>query len=360
MDETVRLLTNLLDFDTTVTGSDAKACRDWIAEELSSDPVRIRTCETSSAVGRDGFHLLAEVPGGSAASLMLHAHLDTAPIGPREQWLFSPERSSVIKGCVCGRGALDCKGPLAVWMRLIKDASVNSLPFSLRLLVTDLEEAGGEEGAGKLVMEHPEILGDVSLVIGEGGGYPFPFGEHIFYTFQTAEREDDTDEAAVKNYTREDVRRILSAGIAKGYYGQEILAYAEGYDALTGRRMDLKPLYGGMEAFFEAAPESSVYGTFGGVFARALAGEVAGARLMACMTPGFSDNRFFRRAGVPTVGFFPVRIDNSLGGIHGPNEYISISSLRTAYRVISRLISDPDFRDLILEQVPEGRGLYDS
>ncbi|MBO4360084.1 MAG: M20/M25/M40 family metallo-hydrolase [Eubacteriaceae bacterium] len=347
MDETVRLLTELINFDTGASGTEAGDCRDWIAKELSSERVRVRTYETASSGGRDGFHLLAEVPGSSPSSLLLHAHLDTAPFGPREQWPFPPDRASVIRGCVCGRGALDCKGPLAVWMRLIKDAADAELPFSLKLLVTDLEETGGEDGAGKLLNDYPDILDSVSLAVGEGGGYPFVFGGRTFYTFQTGEREDDASGISGKACSREEVIRILSAGIEKGYYGSEILAYAEGYDTLTGRRMELAPLYEGMEEFFGSAPQSSLYTAFGDVFGRALAREVSGAELMGCITPGFSDNRFLRRAGIPTAGFFPLDLENPLRGIHGPGEYISLSSLRTAYRVMSRVIADAALPELL-------------
>ena len=60
---------------------------------------------------------------------------------------------------------------------------------------------------------------------------------------------------------------------------------------------------------------------------------------MPCITPGYSDNREFRKAGVPVIGFFPLDIRNSLRGIHGVNEYITEASLALAYRVMTGILS---------------------
>ena len=94
----------------------------------------------------------------------------------------------------------------------------------------------------------------------------------------------------------------------------------------------------GMEAFFAHAPVSHVCARFSQAFEAALRRELPNARLMPCITPGYSDNRWFRKAGIPTAGFFPLDIRNSLAGIHGANEYISEASLALAYRTVSRAL----------------------
>lgn len=340
MEDVLSWLSELIGFDTTAEGTDAGKCAEYIAGEMSRRNAIVKTFVTSGGP-REAHHLLAEVRGGDPSSVILHAHLDTEDFGEEEGWLFPPDRASFRKGCVCGRGALDCKGQLAVWMKLIADAAEKPFPFTLRLLVTDLEEQGGEYGLGKLLEEHPEILDDAALVIGEGGGYPFPFRDSVFYTFQTAERDDYVETIpGEESLSPEVIGSILSAGIGKGYYSDDILDYASEYESLSGRRMELKPLYEGMESFFRDAPRCIVYREYGRLFEECLQKEVPGARLMPCITPGYSDNRFFRSAGVPVAGFFPLDINNSLGGIHGRNEYISEDSLDLACRLMSRILEN--------------------
>ncbi|MBO7699751.1 MAG: M20/M25/M40 family metallo-hydrolase [Eubacteriaceae bacterium] len=339
MEDIISWLIKLISFDTSSGGKDAEICRDFIMKELSRESVSVYPFATEGS-SRRGFHLLAEVRGDSAPAVMLHAHLDTADCGDELSWAAPPRSAMRRKGCILGRGALDCKGPVAVWMKLMCDAAEGRLPFTLKLLVTDLEEEGGEDGLGRLLFLHPEITDDVKLVIGEGGGYPFPFREKIYYTFQTGEREDDPDSGNGDGYSQEEIGRILLTGAEKGYYSRDILDYFSGYASITGRRMELEPLYCGMEDFFEKAPESRLYERFGEVFERALRKRVPRAALMPAITPGYSDNRFFRALGIPAAGFFPLDPSNSLSGIHGKNEYISEASLCLAYAVLSDVIKE--------------------
>ena len=342
MDEITAWLSALLDFNTTADGGDARRCIDFIGQTLSRCGAGVRTFTTPGS-RREGCHLLAEIPGDSPDAVLLHAHLDTADYGPRQMWLFPADRASRRRGCICGRGALDCKGPLAVWMKLLSDAA-ETKPHrrALKLLVSDLEEQGGEEGLGLLLTLHPEILSGVKLAIGEGGGFPFPFRGRTWYTFQTWERDPekgrppDTEE---EEADREQAFRILSMGIEKGYYSAAILPYASEAEDLPGRKLDIRPLYAGVESFFETAPSSRVFVLFGEAFEAALREEVPDACLMPCITPGKSDNRLLRNAGVPVIGFFPLDIRNSLSGIHGTDEYISEASLALAYRTMSRVLS---------------------
>ncbi len=341
MEEIIAWLLALIGFPTAAGGDGVLPCVTFIERALSARGVGVRTFVTEGGAGK-AHHLLAEVPGERADSVMLHAHLDTAPYGRKEDWRFPADRATRRAGFVCGRGAIDCKGPLAVWMKLLADAAEGGKrPYTLKLLVTDLEEQGGEDGAGLLLRQHPELLSGLKLVIGEGGGFPFPFRENVCFTFQTGERdslEERPGDASAGETDREAAVRTLSLGIEKGYYSGELLEYAARWDYLSGRKLDIRPLYEGMDAFFANAPASDVYGRYGPLFASALREEVPNARLMPCITPGDSDNRWFRKAGVPVVGFFPLDLRNPLGGIHGANECISEASLLLAYRTMTRIL----------------------
>ena len=339
MDEIVSWLVKLIDFNTTACGGDARRCADFIGQTLLRRGVTVQTYTTAGGV-RDGHHLVATVPGESPDSVMLHAHLDTAEYGLQQAWLFPADRATLRGGNICGRGAIDCKGPSAVWMKLMADAA-EAAPraYTLKLLISDLEEQGGDDGLGLLLTQHPEILEGVKLVIGEGGGFPFPFSGKTCFTFQTGEREC-ADEAplAEEDPGWEHIAKVLSMGIEKGYYSEDILSYASQEASLPGRKLDIRPLYQGMEPYFRAAAVSDVYSRYGQFFDKALRAEIPDACLMPVITPGVSDNRWFRKASVPVIGFFPLDMDNSLQGIHGNNEYISRSSLALAYRTTSFIL----------------------
>ena len=339
MDEIISWLTRLINYDTTSSGRDAELCADFIERILRKKGAMTERFTTFGNV-RDGFHLVAEVPGESSRAIMLHAHLDTASYGEKQDWIVPADRASHINDRICGRGALDCKGPLAVWMKLLSNAAEGKKRgYTLRLLVTDLDEEGGSAGLGKLIHDHPEILSDVSVVIGEGGGYPFPFRDKILYTFQTGERDYKETERSNENDSGH-ISEILSLGIRKGYYSDDILDYASDAPHLSGRRLDIRPLYDGMEDFFENSAESDVFARYGKVFERSLITEIPGAHVLPVITPGFSDNRWFRRMGLPVIGFFPLVLSNSLGGIHGKNEYISEASLTLAYTTVSAILDE--------------------
>ena len=61
-------------------------------------------------------------------------------------------------------------------------------------------------------------------------------------------------------------------------------------------------------------------------------------KLLPIITPGYSDNRFFRYRKIPTLGFFPLDTRNNISGIHGNNEYISFKSLKLSYDILSKVV----------------------
>jgi carboxypeptidase PM20D1 len=56
---------------------------------------------------------------------------------------------------------------------------------------------------------------------------------------------------------------------------------------------------------------------------------------MPYLTPGATDSRFFRRAGMQSYGFLPFLLDaGELSRIHGINERISTANLRWGIEVV--------------------------
>ncbi|UCH03690.1 MAG: M20 family metallopeptidase [Candidatus Thorarchaeota archaeon] len=74
--------------------------------------------------------------------LVLHGHLDTVPIGPRENWNYDPFGAEIARGKLYGRGAADMKGPVAALAEamILYDDEGHSRP--LTMLATSDEESG--------------------------------------------------------------------------------------------------------------------------------------------------------------------------------------------------------------------------
>jgi len=70
-----------------------------------------------------------------------------------------------------------------------------------------------------------------------------------------------------------------------------------------------------------------------------LAAETDGGVVLPMISPGFTDNRIYRAAGVPAVGFIPVLLTTEeLGGVHGHDERISTANLRLGTRLLLDLV----------------------
>lgn len=327
-------LKELIEFNTTMDEGSTDDCAAFIdgvfkGNGVSSAIIRPKGC---------GSMVFAEARGRRREALLLHAHLDTAPYYRELNWRFPPDRATFIKNKICGRGAVDCKGQAAVWMKLMCDAAkaAGSMEHSLRAVFTCDEENGGEKGLKRIMEENRSLFDDVFLVIGEGGGFSFPYGGRICYTFQTGEREDMEGGPEVDDKTEADIEKVISLGIKKGYYSPMLLDYIKN-SGKEIKRLDTYPLYAGMEEYLTNAPYSEVYGRFGQLFEEALKASAAEAVLMPVITPGYSDNRYFRRAGIPVIGFFPFDVRDHIW-MHTANEYISLDTLKLAYEVMGRVV----------------------
>ena len=335
MERIIKNLCRLINYNTTTDEGCSAGCAAYIAECLQNAGIR-------ATVLGPGHHVYARIGGKSKDTILLHAHMDTASYKRDDNWHVPPDMASIRKDCICGRGALDCKGQIAVWMRLMEDAAAScssgTLPgLSLAILVTDREESGGEDGLAVLMQEHPEMFENIRLVIGEGGGFPFPYRNGTYYTLQTGELETDRMSDG-EGWCRKPLEDVLQKGIERGYYSEVVLDYAKDWPLITGRKLDLCISVEQLGRFLQHAPVSMIVKNYGDIFQTALQSAVPGARLMPWITPGYSDNRWFRKLGIPTAGFFPLDERNAVSGIHGADEYISRKSLQLAYGVMTDVL----------------------
>ena len=144
----------------------------------------------------DRRNVSVEIPGfGNGRKLMLAAHLDTVPIGNRENWSRDPLSGEIRDGKIFGRGACDDKYGLAlVWflIKLFKEKGIR-LSYDLILAAYCDEEFGGGNGALAASLKHrpDDILnldGGIEEIFSAGAG-----GGEMEGMVHTLEAEDSCE-----------------------------------------------------------------------------------------------------------------------------------------------------------------------
>lgn len=185
-DDPVRLLQELVRFDTTNPPGRERACIQWIETLLSDAGFDTRTFATDSARP----NLYAELPGeNEAPPLLLYGHVDVVPVD-RELWTRPPFAGLVEDGFVWGRGTLDMKGGLAMMLSVAIRAARGELTPAgdLQILILSDEERGGMAGASHVTEAHPELFERTEYALGEFGGFSMSIGGQRFYPIQVSEK----------------------------------------------------------------------------------------------------------------------------------------------------------------------------
>jgi acetylornithine deacetylase/succinyl-diaminopimelate desuccinylase-like protein len=181
------LLQRLLRFDTTNPPGSERACLEWLARLLQDAGLEI----TFVAADPRRPSLVARLAGrGDAPPLLLEGHIDVVPTAG-QRWTHPPFAADLADGYIWGRGALDMKGGVAMFVAAALRAAAAELPLAgdvLLALVSD-EEAGGDLGAAHLVRERPDLLAGVRYALGEFGGFSLNLGGRRFYPIQVSEKQ---------------------------------------------------------------------------------------------------------------------------------------------------------------------------
>ena len=133
--------------------------------------------------------LIIRFDGQSKETLLLLSHLDVAPIIEANRWQYPPFSGCLAQGAVWGRGAVDCKGLVVVWLTILRwlREHKKKLKTSIILLVTTDEESGQGDSIRWLI-ERLSVNYRISCALNEGGGYPVQFGRKHFLTCQVGEK----------------------------------------------------------------------------------------------------------------------------------------------------------------------------
>lgn len=125
---------------------------------------------------------------GSKRPLLLSGHTDVVPV-EREHWNRDPFGGEVVDGCIWGRGAMDMKGFLAMYLQIFLLARRQKLPLKRDLILAAIadEEVGFQHGSKFLVDQHRSLV-EAEYGISENGAMTIYFGKTRFYPIQVSER----------------------------------------------------------------------------------------------------------------------------------------------------------------------------
>lgn len=134
-------------------------------------------------------NLIARIKGdGSERPFLLSGHVDVVPV-EREYWSHHPFGGEVIDGAVWGRGSLDMKGFLSMYLQIFLGLFLKKIPLKRDVILAAIadEEAGFTHGSKFLVEQHRELI-DAEYGITEGGALTVNFGKTRLYPIQMAEK----------------------------------------------------------------------------------------------------------------------------------------------------------------------------
>ena len=335
----VDYLCNLINIDTTINSNNEIEGILYIKEVFDKIGIENKVYEPVSGKG----NIIATIKGKSDDAIILHSHIDTANYNA-ENWLFPPYKTTLINNCIVGRGTLDCKGLIAIWMDIMKYFYLNNcngkkLKNTLIFICSCDEEGDGKYGTDWLLNNTP-VSNNIKLVFGEGGGYPIPLGEDIYFTIQTEEvyiNKNSKIKNTSTNYTENKINEIFNKAIELGYYNQNTLNFYNYRHLQNKRKIAQECFYENIDIILENK-EVDILCDYNKKLFNIIENKLNNInpkyKLLPIITPGYSDNRYFRQRGIPAIGFFPLDIKNNISGIHGNNEYISFKSLILSYNIL--------------------------
>ncbi len=181
------LLQRLIRFDTTNPPGNEGECVTFIRGLLEDAGVATETYAREPSRP----NLVARLPGaGKSAPLLLQGHVDVVTTAG-QTWRRPPFGGDLADGEIWGRGAIDMKGAVSMYVSAFLRAARGELelPGDVVLVVLSDEENGGDFGAKFLVEQHPELFAGITHALGEAGGISRVIAGKRFYPIQLGEKQ---------------------------------------------------------------------------------------------------------------------------------------------------------------------------
>jgi acetylornithine deacetylase/succinyl-diaminopimelate desuccinylase-like protein len=166
-DSTVALLIELIRANSSNPGGSTKLVADVLAPRFRALGFDVQIIPTPDS-GKVQF--IARLKGdGTKRPVLLAAHADVVGV-ERDKWSIDPFAGIVKDGSVWGRGAVDVKGGMAVFVRAILMLAEQHIPLSrdVIFLAEADEESGGPYSTEWLAKEHWPLI-DAEFALNEGG-----------------------------------------------------------------------------------------------------------------------------------------------------------------------------------------------
>lgn len=333
--------------------------------------------------------------GRPGRRLLMNGHLDTFPAGDPAAWKRERFGGEVADGRLYGRGSCDMKAGIAAALmtaKLLADAPGGLCGELVVAFVSD-EETGGKWGTRYLLANVPETRGDAMLSADAGSPAVVRFGEKGQLWVEVTARGKSNHGAHVHLGENAIVRLLqaldalrgleslsvpIPAGVMRAMREAQQVSEAisgEGeFHTLSNVTVNIGTISGGIAV--NIIPDSATaradirfppglaladilaqiasrLGGLPGVAWTVLsshepnvtdpsqeivrlvvehAREVTGGTVVANMRPGFSDSRFYRAAGIPSVVYGPA--PNNMGG---GDEYVLLADLHAVFAVHARV-----------------------
>ena len=191
------ILQKLIRFNTVNPPGNEAECIEYLKSIF--DEAGLETKVLAKVPGRP--NLFARLAGtGEKPPILFYGHVDTVPVSGQD-WSVDPFEGLIKDGFLWGRGALDMKGLLSMFisaiLRLKEESSAKPtasvseavLPFDVLLLCLCDEENKGDFGAKYICEEHAGLLTGVKYAIGELGGFSMYVGGKKFYPVMVSEKQ---------------------------------------------------------------------------------------------------------------------------------------------------------------------------
>jgi len=162
----VTLLSDLLKIDTSNPPGNERRIADYLAPIFAKAGFEVDIVRTPQA---EKAHFIARLRGdGSKRPVLIAAHADVVGV-EREKWTVDPFAGVVKDGYIYGRGAIDFKGGLAVFVQAALDIAYRKTKLKRDLIVlVESDEEGGLYNTGYLA-EKAFAKIDCEFALNEGG-----------------------------------------------------------------------------------------------------------------------------------------------------------------------------------------------
>lgn len=183
----VKLLQDLIRFNTTNPPGNEAGCIEYINALLGEAGI------PTSILGKtpSRTNLIARLKGsGTAAPLLLYGHVDVVTT-ENQTWQHPPFAAEIADGFIWGRGALDMKSGVTMFLAAFLKAKADGaeLPGDVIFCALADEESGGNFGARFLIEEHAELFKDVRYALGEFGGFNMNMAGKRIYPVMISEKQ---------------------------------------------------------------------------------------------------------------------------------------------------------------------------